>query len=194
MPSMRKSHLKTGYYFDCQTCGAEFYRVPHQIKRNPQKFCSLGCRRHTDEAKKKNSESKMGSTPWNKGLTKATDPRVDYHRPTKFKDQNKSPFRMRVRLLNEMRWWREFVFKRDDYTCQSCGTRGGVLHADHVVPLAEIINQNNITTLEAAKNCAELWDTLNGRTLCVSCHRKTDTWGSGTTYYASATGNYAVYA
>lgn len=29
------------------------------------------------------------------------------------------------------------VFDRDDYTCRYCGERGGVLHCDHVIPIAK---------------------------------------------------------
>lgn len=28
------------------------------------------------------------------------------------------------------------VFERDDYTCTYCGTRGGVLNCDHVIPIS----------------------------------------------------------
>lgn len=31
---------------------------------------------------------------------------------------------------------RDFVFRRDDYTCQYCGQRGGKLECDHVVPVS----------------------------------------------------------
>jgi len=30
--------------------------------------------------------------------------------------------------------WREKVFKRDNYTCQVCGKKGGYLIADHIKP------------------------------------------------------------
>ncbi|MFC0661833.1 HNH endonuclease [Eoetvoesiella caeni] len=29
------------------------------------------------------------------------------------------------------------IFKRDDYTCTYCGTRGGRLECDHIVPIAK---------------------------------------------------------
>jgi hypothetical protein len=32
---------------------------------------------------------------------------------------------------------RSLIFRRDDYTCQYCGTRGGRLECDHVVPVAD---------------------------------------------------------
>lgn len=28
--------------------------------------------------------------------------------------------------------------------------------------------------------CEELWDLNNGRTLCIDCHKKTETWGGKT--------------
>jgi len=66
----------------------------------------------------------------------------------------------------EMKIWRSKVFQRDDYTCQICKQRGGELNADHIRPLA--------ISPELA------YDLSNGRTLCKSCHVKTDTWGSKT--------------
>ncbi len=54
--------------------------------------------------------------------------------------------------------WRTAVFKRDDYTCQDCGERGGDLEAHHIFwwskfPLFRFL----------------VW---NGKTLCVKCHKK----------------------
>lgn len=73
--------------------------------------------------------------------------------------------------------WRESIFERDNYTCQICHKRGGGLNADHVKPLSHIVKENRIASLEDATNCVELWDMNNGRTLCVSCHKKTPTFG-----------------
>jgi len=63
----------------------------------------------------------------------------------------------------EYKQWRFSVFTRDDYTCQSCGARGGYLHAHHIKP----------KTLFPAL----MFLVSNGQTLCVPCHRKTDTYG-----------------
>lgn len=68
-----------------------------------------------------------------------------------------------ARNSTEYKTWRRAVFERDDYTCVLCGTIGGVLNADHIMPFAEYKNLR--------------FDTNNGRTLCVSCHRKTETFG-----------------
>lgn len=63
----------------------------------------------------------------------------------------------------EYRLWREAVFKRDDWTCVWCFKRGGDLEADHIKSFA---------------NHPELRFVLdNGRTLCIPCHKKTDTYG-----------------
>jgi 5-methylcytosine-specific restriction endonuclease McrA len=70
----------------------------------------------------------------------------------------------RIRYSPQMSAWRQAVFERDDYTCQLCGIRGGVeLNADHIKPFALYPELR--------------FDLSNGRTLCVPCHRKTDTFG-----------------
>lgn len=73
-----------------------------------------------------------------------------------------------IRSKVEYKKWRNTVFKRDDYTCTLCGARSGngkavVLNADHIKPFS--IFKELRFNIE------------NGRTLCVPCHRKTDTYG-----------------
>lgn len=78
--------------------------------------------------------------------------------------------------------WRRAIHKRDNFTCQTCGKRGGKLHADHKKKFSQILFENNITSLEKALNCEELWKLENGRILCKRCHLETDTWGGGKFY------------
>lgn len=75
--------------------------------------------------------------------------------------------------------WRTDIFFRDKHTCQECGQVGGKLCADHIEPFSYIFHKNKIKSLEEALNCAEFWDLDNGQTLCLECHKKTDTYLSG---------------
>jgi hypothetical protein len=91
-------------------------------------------------------------------------------------EQRKSPLYKQIRDCIKMQEWRKCIFQRDDYTCLICSKRGGILNADHIKQFALILKENNIKTLEEAISCLELWETVNGRTLCDICHRKTDTF------------------
>ena len=71
-----------------------------------------------------------------------------------------SPLYRRIRRSLEWREWRESVFSRDDWTCQDCGKRGGVLEPHHIKPFAEYPDDR--------------FDIKNGITYCVDCHKKND--------------------
>lgn len=73
-----------------------------------------------------------------------------------------------IRNSKKMMDWRKSVFERDNFTCQICKKIGGELNADHIKPFSLFPDFR--------------FDKNNGRTLCVSCHRKTDTWGHSKMY------------
>lgn len=78
-----------------------------------------------------------------------------------------------IRQSAAYREWKQSVLLRDDFTCQECGLVNGqwikaekkkvLVHADHIKQFAEYPELR----LELS----------NGRTLCVDCHKKTDTFG-----------------
>jgi hypothetical protein len=109
------------------------------------------------ETRKKRAESHRGSRShlWRGGVT---------------------PIQKHIRMIVQYDEWRKSVFKRDNYTCQNCFISGVFLNADHIKQFALILSENEITTINEAILCKELWDVSNGRTLCVPCHSITDTY------------------
>ena len=77
-----------------------------------------------------------------------------------------------IRCSLENRDWIMAVFKRDGFTCQKCQATKVYLHAHHIKPFAEIMRENNITTIEEARACAALWDVANGISYCEGCHKE----------------------
>ena len=77
-----------------------------------------------------------------------------------------------IRTSLPYRQWRSDVFTRDKFTCQDCGDNtGGNLNAHHIKFFIDIIKQYNLSTLEQAFQCEELWNINNGVTLCKNCHK-----------------------
>jgi 5-methylcytosine-specific restriction endonuclease McrA len=68
------------------------------------------------------------------------------------------------------------VYERDLWTCKECGKIGGELNAHHIKSFSLILVENQIKSLEDSYSCSELWEIDNGRTLCVACHKKTDSY------------------
>ena len=83
----------------------------------------------------------------------------------------------KIKQLLQYRHWRTSVFERDNYTCQKCKQKSGNLEAHHIKAFSLILKENNIKTLDDARNCNELWDINNGQTLCKDCHKLTDNYG-----------------
>lgn len=72
-----------------------------------------------------------------------------------------------IRGSLEYKLWREAVFRRDNWTCVQCGTRKSPINADHIKPFCKYPELR--------------FDVDNGRTLCVPCHKRTETYGVNAT-------------
>lgn len=121
----------------------------------------------TEEHRERLSEALKGKPqPWNAG------------EKCHFWKGGVSGLSRRIKISFRYKKWREMIFQRDDWICQKCGRRGGlVLHPHHKRSFSSILEKNNIKTLEDALSCEELWDINNGIALCNDCHKKTETYG-----------------
>lgn len=80
-----------------------------------------------------------------------------------------TPLNEKIRKSFKFVEWSKLIKERDKYTCQICGKVGGELHSDHLKPFALYPDLR--------------FDINNGRTLCVGCHRATQTYGYHKMYY-----------
>lgn len=74
-----------------------------------------------------------------------------------------TPINASIRNSSKYKAWRKQVFERDKWSCQGCGKHGGEINADHIKQFAYYPELR--------------FEVSNGRTLCVRCHKKTDTYG-----------------
>ncbi|MCK5624967.1 HNH endonuclease [Candidatus Pacearchaeota archaeon] len=118
----------------CNYCGKKINIKYPSWKRKYHEECYLKIRKGkcTNTGR---TQFKKGIKPWNY---------IDGKSKERYKDFNK---------------WKEIAkkcYKRDNYTCQLCEKKGGILNAHHKIPYS-ISKNNNLNNLI---------------TLCVSCHAK----------------------
>lgn len=138
---------RRGQSFNCEVCTHQFWRKPCEIKKGNNRFCSKKCYFQYQIGRKKdlsNRRKLIGDKNhnWKGGIT----------------SENK-----KMRHSADYRIWRESVFKRDNWICQSCGKRSKSneylrIEAHHIKPFAAF---------------PELRLSIdNGETLCKKCHDK----------------------
>ncbi len=168
----------------CQICKKEYEKNPSQNKNGRSKCCSIECRR-------KLVTEKMFGHSWNKGQIiskerrKQTSERMKgnkYNVGRKLSEEQKeylrninsgekscswkggiTPKNLLIRWSKRMKNWKQVIFNRDNYTCQSCEIKShnGLgysvrLEAHHIKSFSDY---------------SELrFDINNGITLCRPCH------------------------
>lgn len=113
--------------------------------------------KQSEETRKKRSESRKGckmSIESREKISKSHLARREKHWAWKggITSENKV-----IRFSAGYKYWREMVFKRDNWTCQMCGERAKIVQAHHIKPFAEFPESR----LKVS----------NGITLCVNCHK-----------------------
>lgn len=170
----------------CKECEIKFFDWPS----NRRIFCSLKCRsnnqigslgfwygkKRSKETNEKISKSLKGrkSSMSEEGKKIASEKISKLFRGKPKPNQSGekhyrwkggvTPINEKIRRSIEYKNWHKAVMERDGYVCVIGGKKhGNKVHADHIKPFAYFPELR--------------FELSNGRTLCVECHRKTDTWG-----------------
>ena len=166
--------------FICEVCGKAFYRH-HSLKAH---FCSRKCKAEFQKTIRREKHPR-----WQGGIRekicqccgkriiwKSSKPYSTFIKQKfcskkcsdkcgvryKGKDNPNWKGGRQIRDMNKQLKWSRKVFKRDNYTCQDCGQRGGDLQAHHIKGFTDYPELR--------------WKLSNGRTLCKKCHYKTYTF------------------
>jgi 5-methylcytosine-specific restriction endonuclease McrA len=84
--------------------------------------------------------------------------------------------KLKIRNTTKYLNWRLSVLKRDNFTCTICRTsvkdnKRPRLEVHHAKIFDEICKENNVSTVEQALECKELWNINNGISICYRCHK-----------------------
>ena len=171
----------------CPYCHNKFMTWPARIRQGKGIYCSMPCAALFHKEHKTGGSInlyKKGHTNFNTGKTHFTSARMKGRKLSaehirKVSEALTGVPRLERRGVNCPRWkggiteenkklrtslefvkWRNDVFSRDDYTCQICGKKGGVLNAHHIKKFSEYPSLRFVVK--------------NGVTVCKDCHKIAD--------------------
>lgn len=148
--------------------------IPKGSRQSPEwiaaRAAALRGRKLSPECREKISRAMKGRTGWNKGLRKATSALLSKSGHVGEKHWNWkggiSDPKNRLRQSSEYFAWRDAVFRRDNWTCQGCDKRGGILRAHHLILFSVVLRLPEEMKKEL------LWAVENGMTVCDPCHKE----------------------
>jgi len=170
----------------CANCGKELIRKAYRTKGN--NYCNSKCQMEYEYknnirdkfaiTKKANKKVRLIGQPKLEGIPLS----IEHKRKIRDKLKGENNYNWKggvnttyelIRKCFEYRQWRSDIFTRDGFACQMCGdNKGGNLIVHHIKPFIKILQYYEITTLEEAIKCEELWNINNGITYCEECHKK----------------------
>lgn len=150
---------------NCEVCNEEIETLKSRLRT----CCSRKCFYKSMIKNLKNpwfkaDHSKEKSPTWKGGIT---------------------PLHFMIRNSEKYINWRNFIFERDDFTCQKCEKKNCYVEAHHEKSFSIIFNEflkryNQFSPLEDKETLMRLamsyipfWAVSNGVTLCKKCHDKT---------------------
>lgn len=139
----------------CKQCGKVFY----DDRSSKRKFCDKKCDIKYKKGRPVDRHNWTGelNPKWKGGISKEKEI---------------------VRKSIKYKQWRQQVFIRDNFTCQSCGHKSGndiiVHHIKHFSVLLQEVKEYMplIHFNEAILLYTPLWDISNGVVICRRCHEK----------------------
>lgn len=164
--SFKKGHSRTGKgenhqnwvavmpKKNCALCGIEFSkpRAEALVRWKKRQYCSKSCSGTVNAALAPKGDRHPS---WRGGMVS---------------------LQVKIRRMYLYRKWRKMVLLRDEATCVVCEGKQNI-EVDHLYPFSRLLFENDIKTTDDARVCESLWKIENGRTLCTTCHMKTDTYG-----------------
>mgnify|MGYP001609687887 CR=1 FL=1 len=174
---IRKAKIKQ-VILTCKNCGNKFSVM--FCKSKIANYCSKKCKYNCQDFRNKLSKSRTGKRAGNNHPLWGK--KLDFKWRKKISEGHKgeksslwkggiSPINTMIRASFEYKEWRKKVFERDNYICVLCKAKGKYLNADHIKPFSLYPKLR--------------FEVNNGRTLCIDCHKQTDTFAGKVFNYQS---------